>query len=159
VFKRNCAVCGSQFETINFNKKTCSKLCQKKYRRAYLYEWERNKRLTDKTYREKIQKWHRETYRKYKKKYNKRNKRNREILKEKALKFIGSICIICGSTERRLIFHEIHGKKHILSMKYYSEHAKDFVPICQRHHQFVHDLASLPKEKIEKIMELIEVLR
>lgn len=79
-------------------------------------------------------------------------------------KKIGNKCIICGSQEK-LSFHEINGKPHYTNRKdsqdkYYLENYQDFVPLCQKHHRFIHFLAkSLSSEaELDKSVELIKKL-
>jgi len=79
-------------------------------------------------------------------------KKTREKWNEKYLSLIteklGNTCFLCGIiAERRVDYHEIHGKPHKYSLKFIAEHTEDFVPLCKRHHEAIHRLLSIPMEK------------
>lgn len=80
-------------------------------------------------------------------------------LRQEALNLIGIKCLICGSTDR-LCFHEIHGKPHLnkkdstqAELRYYIEHYKDFISLCQKHHSLIHYLNGLTEEQLRTALE------
>lgn len=73
----------------------------------------------------------------------------------------GNKCVICGKVER-IIFHEIHGKKHPANpacrYKYLLSHPEDFVPLCFPHHEAIHRFAKIKNNKTaQKLVKLINV--
>lgn len=63
--------------------------------------------------------------------------KRQQRLKERALKLVGTKCIICG-TKNNLHFHEIHGKDHARNIYYVINHPEDFIVICPAHHGILH---------------------
>jgi hypothetical protein len=64
----------------------------------------------------------------------------------------------------RLMFHEIHGKKHPMPSQmnkryfdYLKTHYRDFVTLCYFHHTYLHQFAKLRKLKL--FLLLIKELR
>jgi len=103
-------------------------------------------------------------------KYTWRDIKNNRI---KAEELIGNKCIICNSSgshkgkRRGVIFHEIHGIKHLYGYqdggKYYLENSKDFVSMCYTHHKSMHDFynwtRTLTDEQFEKLLYYLKLLR
>jgi len=110
-------------------------------------------------------------YRKYWKTHPEQYKKHKELVKKERLnlrveieKKIGNRCVICGSQEK-LSFHEINGKPHYNSHKdsqekYYLDNWQDFIPLCQKHHRFIHFLAKTlhSEAELEKAIEIIKRL-
>jgi hypothetical protein len=116
-------------------------------------------------YRKKKAKYNREYQRKYRPKYrtkpevqakmreyqrnrNKKQNQERRRIQESTL---GKHCALCdsvpndkvdkgGRLQHYLEYHEIYGKKHPLTLKYFLEHKDDFVPLCKLCHKVVHHL-------------------
>ena len=86
-------------------------------------------------------KWQKEYDKKYYKQHQKHeNRYHKEYRKnkyEKIRKLFGNKCCICGF-DRMLMLHEIYGKEHIVSLKYYQEHKDDFALTCFFCHKGIH---------------------
>jgi len=100
-------------------------------------------------------------YRKHKEEWLTNKKHWYDSYREKLFNQIGSKCVICGS-QKRLSFHEIHGKRHNLlntkkGFEYVLTHKEDFIVLCSFHHMFVHQFAKC--WEWNKFKELIEKLR
>jgi len=132
-------ICGKQINPYRNRKrqKTCSKECRKQLKKQYgkkcYYENRKNVLERQKQY-----------YRQNKKKVEVYHKIYLKKLKKKLLNLKGSKCIICDA-EKNLIFHEIHGKKHVRSLHYISNHINDFILLCYFCHMTLHRLIKYPK--------------
>ena len=119
---------------------------------------------------------HKDYFRNYAKLYYSKNKASLKLYMRKyhknlrnskrkiALKLIGDKCFIC-ETVHNICFHERHGKRHKSSSEdnfaYILKHSQDFVPICNKHHRMVHELAKnlkLDPECQNKALELAKEL-
>jgi len=146
VFKKNCSVCSSPFETNRFAQVTCSEQCRREYRRHFNRDY------------------HRQYYQKnpnMRKQFLLNKKINYNKNREQLFNSIGSKCVICGS-QKRLSFHEIFGKNHIRldvqkGFDYILTHSEDFIALCSFHHKFVHQFAKCGEWN--KFKELVEKLR
>ena len=77
--------------------------------------------------------------------------------RKKLLELIGNKCFVCGEI-KHIMFHEIHNKRHPISMKYYFYHLKDFIPLCYRCHRTLHTIILNFVEWTNKISELTQGL-
>jgi hypothetical protein len=74
--------------------------------------------------------------------------------RKELMKILGNKCILCGS-QKKLRFHEIHGKPHSTHAKDILKHIEDFVPICQKCHRCFHTLI----KKVKDINQIIQLLK
>jgi predicted HNH restriction endonuclease len=63
---------------------------------------------------------------------------HRDDLRTKIKKVLGTKCVICGETPKRICFHDITLNPHINSPRYILEHIKDFIPLCYQCHKTLH---------------------
>jgi predicted HNH restriction endonuclease len=99
-----------------------------------------------------------------------KNHQKEIIIKQRALRKrqrqeiivkLGDRCTICHikMSGRHLVYHEIHGKYHLISNLYYTlHHLKDFVPLCSRCHVILNNFGSLTSEQRQRFMNLIKQL-
>jgi hypothetical protein len=135
---RKCKNCGKDFEPTKHLKRYCCEVCQ-----------------TVRFANDKIaqREWHSKNYTYSPELYRKKRMEDKAELD----KLIGIICFICGKP--KFVFHEIHGKRHLISLKYYKDHPKDFIPLCRKCH-YILSFASTRIENfdIEKFYELYKLL-
>lgn len=114
--------------------KTIKGMIEKEYKKKYREAHKEQRKEYMRKWREK----NREQIREYNRKWDRKNReKSRKTQHLILLMVIGDRCAICGST-KKIHFHEIHGKKHETSFKYYIEHVKDFIPLCTKHHGKIH---------------------
>ena len=121
-----CPYCG--YERISFSIKgetQCSK-CGK----YFVFDKERQ--------REYGRNWAKNNPEKYKQRYQRHNKRFPEIYSQLRDEFFNRKCSLCTTSNGRLEFHEIHGKKHPLNPVYIRDHIKDFTLLCKQCHEATH---------------------
>lgn len=128
---RICPNCKKEFKTSQHGQKFCSKACSQESRTKYLANWTRV---------------------------------NRHNLRSESEKKIGNKCILCGSPEN-IVFHEINGKPHVMGdwkarELYFLKNSEDFVPICRKQHNLIHQLAVTlhSKAEFEKAVEILKKL-
>ncbi len=112
------------------------------YWHNYYIEHKEHYKEYNKIYRKEHKKpawYHTEYMRKYRNRAGYKAKSCERYLKHRAFlkKEIGANCCICGD-DKRLIFHEVYGKTHTITFKYYREYIKDFVPMCYGCHRTLH---------------------
>lgn len=74
---------------------------------------------------------------------------------------IGDKCKICRS-RKNIRYHEIHGNKHEHSVDYILKHTKDFVPLCQKCHTYLHMVKiveKLPEIRLRRLVRLLSFLK
>jgi len=77
---------------------------------------------------------------KYVKKRIFQNRKRNEDYYNEIKKKIGNKCLFCGF-KGKILFHEIHGRKHNLSAYYILEHIENFIPLCFPCHNSLHKTA------------------
>jgi hypothetical protein len=89
---------------------------------------------------------------------NRQNKYHR-TKRQQVLKVIGEKCIVCDTT-KRLVFHEIHGKRHDENcrLNFYLAHPQDFITLCYYHHKFIHILVGLSPEQLKECLNISKQL-
>ena len=118
-----------------------------------------------KTYREQ----HHEKFLQYMKKYRETHKeqlrqyRRNVYIQNKALleTIFGKECFVCGD-KGKFRLHNIYGKPHVnyggcSHAKYYIEHKEEFVRLCVKHHNLVHQL-NPNNPNLEKLLKLASLL-
>lgn len=140
-----CHICGSKGFITEARKKHGDYICQK-------CKAKRDKEGRDKN-PEKYRIRAKNYYKSHQEQLKERIKSRRYALRDYCLKHIGSICVVCGSSEK-ICFHEIHGKRHEKDLSYVKNNSKDFIPLCSNHHNVLHMIQREAKN-IEKIRELL----
>lgn len=133
-------------------------------------EWQREwRKKNPEKVREYIKKWrdsHKEQIKEYEKKTREQRlkwrKKRRENRRNELLNLIGRKCYLCGSNDtKRLLFHEIHGRKHETHCRnktyhYITSHKNDFVTLCKPCHVNLHKVARFMN--IKKLIDLLILL-
>jgi len=115
---------------------------------------------------EKLKEYHKKYYQEHKKEHDKTmrkwiinhpnfhkeyEKDNLKNAKDFLFLKLGRKCVICGKSNHRIVFHEIHGKPHkTLTYNQTKKLWENFLPLCYNCHQALH-LYMLYKEKFEKL--------
>jgi len=156
--ERICRECGKEFLAKSANQLTCSEKCKKTYWNKYSAKWKKMKRDKNPEVRKKENQRSKDYYWKNKDRIlireRKRHKEKREKLRKLAKQIIGDRCIICNRIPRKILFHEIHSKKHQSGYHFILQHPEDFVPMCTSCHRGLHVYYKykLKMEKMEQLM-------
>ena len=129
-----------------------TKECYQRHRKKYL---ERMKRWREKN-RERLNQNQRL---KYKENLEKSRQEDRDYTRksvEENHRKLGSVCFICGKIRRKMVCHEVHGKRHSCSPSYTKNHIEDFVLMCSYCHDGFH-IYLRNKEKFENLAKSVTV--
>lgn len=69
----------------------------------------------------------------------------RKLRKENEEK-LGWVCCICGKRRKKMVCHEIHGRRHSSSVSYVKNHIKDFILMCSWCHDILHHYTKYRKK-------------
>lgn len=81
--------------------------------------------------------------------------KRKKIFRQKVRSFFPDKCLSCGS-KRGLLLHEIHWKKHPISLSYYSNHKEDFIPLCHVCHKGFHFLHQICGMELNEIQDFVK---
>ena len=75
--------------------------------------------------------------------------------KKQVVSILGIKCSICEKSTKKILFHEIHFKKHQINYPFILKHLEDFIPICYKCHLVLHGLKLLsPKQRDNLVIAL-----
>lgn len=81
--------------------------------------------------------------------------KRKKIFRQKVKSLFPDKCVSCGS-KQGLLLHEIHWKKHPISLSYYAKHKEDFIPLCHTCHKGFHFLHQICKMELEEILAFVK---
>jgi endogenous inhibitor of DNA gyrase (YacG/DUF329 family) len=123
--KKKCKHCGKEFLAKMSNRVFCSESHRVMYRRNHNSQY----------YRVSLE----------------ATRKNIRKAKDFLFSKLGHKCVICGKSNHRILFHEIHGKPHkTLTYNQAVERWQDFVSICDNCHHALHRYIRY-KEKMDKL--------
>lgn len=129
----------------------------KKYREKHREEMNRKAREYNKKYPEKCRERERRYRVKHRKEYNERKTKQIKRKWKEVMDILGDKCMVCGrgNVNRRVSFHEVHGREHKENPWYIFKHIGDFVPLCRFCHKALHRYHQY-KEEIEELERKME---